>query len=96
MTPDYSAGQRIQQLREDINQHNQNYYQFDAPQIPDADYDALMRELQRLEADNPTLVTEDSPTQRVGSAPLQVFQQVQHQVPMLSLDNAFRLNCLMT
>ncbi|MDX2426834.1 MAG: NAD-dependent DNA ligase LigA, partial [Cycloclasticus sp.] len=89
MTPDYSAGQRIQQLREDINRHNQNYYQFDAPQIPDADYDALMRELQRLEADNPTLVTEDSPTQRVGSAPLQVFQQVQHQVPMLSLDNAF-------
>lgn len=89
MTSDYSAGQRIQQLREDINRHNQNYYQFDAPQIPDADYDVLLRELQRLEADNPTLVTEDSPTQRVGSAPLQVFQQVQHQVPMLSLDNAF-------
>ncbi|MEH6503389.1 MAG: NAD-dependent DNA ligase LigA [Cycloclasticus sp.] len=89
MTVAYSVLQRIQQLREDINRHNQNYYQFDAPQIPDADYDELMRELQLLEDENPTLISEDSPTQRVGSAPLQAFQQVQHHVPMLSLDNAF-------
>ena len=80
---------RIQQLREDINRHNQSYYQYDAPQIPDADYDALMRELQALETENPSLISEDSPTQRVGSAPLDSFQQVQHDVPMLSLDNAF-------
>ena len=80
---------QIQQLREDINRHNQNYYQYDAPQIPDADYDALMRELQALETENPSLISEDSPTQRVGSAPLDSFQQVQHDVPMLSLDNAF-------
>jgi len=81
--------QRVQKLREEINQHNQSYYQYDAPKIPDADYDALMRELQSLEAENPELMSNDSPTQRVGSAPLSSFQQVEHQVPMLSLDNAF-------
>ena len=81
--------QRVQKLREEINQHNQNYYQYDAPKIPDADYDALMRELQSLETENPDLNSHDSPTQRVGSAPLDSFQQVEHQVPMLSLDNAF-------
>lgn len=81
--------QRVQKLREEINQHNQNYYQYDAPKIPDADYDALMRELQSLEIENPDLKSHDSPTQRVGSAPLDSFQQVEHQVPMLSLDNAF-------
>lgn len=81
--------QRIQRLRDDINQHNQRYYQLDAPQIADADYDQLMRELETLEAEHPELITTDSPTQRVGAAPLASFQQVLHQVPMLSLDNAF-------
>jgi DNA ligase (NAD+) len=80
---------RMQQLRGEINQHNQNYYQYDAPQIPDANYDELLRELQALEAANPELLSDDSPTQRVGSAALASFQQVQHQIPMLSLDNAF-------
>ena len=89
MNKNDAVKRRIQQLCEQINRHNQNYYQYDAPQIPDADYDALMRELQSLEADNPKLTSNDSPTQRVGSAPLDSFQQVQHQVPMLSLDNAF-------
>ena len=82
---------RVQQLRMDINLHNQRYYQLDAPQISDFDYDLLMRELQDIEAAYPELITPDSPTQRVGSAPLSVFQQVEHRVPMLSLDNAFGL-----
>jgi len=81
--------QRIERLRTDINLHNQNYYQFDAPNIPDADFDALMQELEGLESDYPELVTDDSPTQRVGSAPLASFQQVEHSIPMLSLANAF-------
>jgi len=80
---------RAQGLREQINKHNQDYYQFDTPQIPDADFDTLMQELQSLEAANPALICNDSPTQRVGSAPLDAFKQVQHPVPMLSLANAF-------
>ncbi|MBV1913444.1 MAG: NAD-dependent DNA ligase LigA, partial [Cycloclasticus sp.] len=89
MNESTNSKKRVEQLREEINRHNQNYYQYDAPQIPDADYDALMRELQLLETENPHLISDDSPTQRVGSAPLESFQQVQHEVPMLSLDNAF-------
>ncbi len=89
MTMHDDVKRRVQTLREEINQHNQNYYQYDAPKIPDADYDALLRELQLLEAENPELMSDDSPTQRVGSAPLDSFQQVEHAVPMLSLDNAF-------
>ncbi len=82
---------RAQQLRKEINRHNQRYYQLDAPQISDFDYDMLMRELQDIEAACPELITADSPTQRVGSEPLSTFQQVKHRVPMLSLDNAFGL-----
>lgn len=89
MNESTNSKKRVEQLHEEINRHNQNYYQYDAPQIPDADYDALMRELQLLETENPHLISDDSPTQRVGSAPLESFQQVQHEVPMLSLDNAF-------
>lgn len=80
---------RMRELCEEINRHNQHYYQYDSPQIPDADFDQLMRELQALEADNTSLMLDDSPTQRVGSEPLSAFQQVQHDVPMLSLGNAF-------
>lgn len=61
----------------------------DAPEIPDAEYDRLLRELRELEAQHPDLITPDSPTQRVGAAPLTAFSQIRHEVPMLSLDNVF-------
>ncbi len=80
---------RIANLRQTLNQHNYQYYVLDNPSIPDADYDALYRQLQALEQQNPELITPDSPTQRVGAAPLDKFGQVTHQIPMLSLDNAF-------
>ncbi|WJW76531.1 NAD-dependent DNA ligase LigA [Thiohalobacter sp. IOR34] len=81
--------QRIAELREQINHHNYLYYVLDAPEIPDAEYDRLLRELEALEAKYPELVTPDSPTQRVGAQPLAAFGEVRHEVPMLSLDNAF-------
>ncbi len=81
--------QRAKQLKQSIETHNQRYYQLDDPIVSDADYDALMRELQQLEQQFPKLLTADSPTHRVGAAPLESFSQVQHHVPMLSLDNAF-------
>jgi DNA ligase (NAD+) len=84
-----SAAVRIEALRSQINYHNRQYYVYDAPEIPDAEYDRLMRELQSLEQQHPELITPDSPTQRVGDAPLEGFDEVAHQVPMLSLDNAF-------
>ena len=80
---------RAEQLREQIAQANYDYYALDAPKISDAEYDRLFRELQQLESDHPALVDNDSPTQRVGSAPLPAFNTVQHATPMLSLNNAF-------
>ena len=80
---------RIDTLRHTLNQHSYQYYVLDNPSIPDADYDALYRELQALEQQHPELITADSPTQRVGAAPLDKFGQVTHQIAMLSLDNAF-------
>ena len=80
---------RIDTLRQTLNQHSYQYYVLDNPSIPDADYDALYRELQVLEQQHPDLITADSPTQRVGAAPLDKFGQVTHQIAMLSLDNAF-------
>ncbi|WP_347332427.1 NAD-dependent DNA ligase LigA [Marinimicrobium locisalis] len=80
---------RAQELRAEIQEHNYRYYALDDPQIPDAEYDRLMRELQDLEAEYPDLVTPDSPTQRVGQTPLSAFATVTHERPMLSLDNAF-------
>jgi len=80
---------QLEQLRAAINQHNYRYYVLDEPSIPDAEYDRLLRELQALEAQYPQLITVDSPTQRVGAAPLSAFTEVQHQKPMLSLNNAF-------
>jgi len=80
---------RAAALREQINYHNYRYYVLDNPEIPDAEYDKLFRELQDLERRYPELVTPDSPTQRVGAAPLQEFGEVKHILPMLSLDNAF-------
>jgi len=81
--------QRLQQLKDQLAFHNHQYYVLDNPSIPDADYDLLFQELQQIEQQNPELVTVDSPTQRVGAAPLSKFGQISHQVAMLSLDNAF-------
>lgn len=80
---------RVAELRAQIAHHNKRYYEQDAPEITDAEYDALMRELARLEKEHPELVAADSPTQRVGSAPSGKFAKVRHTVPMLSLGNAF-------
>jgi len=82
---------RIEELRERVRYHNRRYYVEDAPEISDAEYDALYKELESLEAECPELVTPDSPTQRVGGEPLEEFQQVRHAVPMLSLANARKL-----
>ena len=81
--------QRVEELREQIRFHNYRYYVLDDPQIPDAEYDRLLRELQALEEAHPRLISADSPTQRVGAGPLSGFGEVHHEVPMLSLDNAF-------
>ena len=84
-----AAEDRINELRTIIRTHNEAYYEQDAPTIPDAEWDALMRELRELEEQHPDLVTPDSPTQLVGGAPSTQFAPVQHAVPMMSLDNAF-------
>ncbi len=89
MATSASATARAGVLREAIELHNYRYYVLDAPEIPDAEYDRLFRELQQLELQYPELLTADSPTQRVGGAPLPEFEEVQHAVPMLSLNNAF-------
>lgn len=76
-------------LRAQLNEHNYRYYALDDPSISDAEYDRLLRRLQEIERAHPTLLTPDSPTQRVGSPPLPAFESVSHALPMLSLDNAF-------
>ena len=76
-------------LREQLDQHNYRYYSLDDPQIDDAEYDQLLRRLENIEALYPALRNPESPTQRVGSAPLSIFESVEHKVPMLSLANAF-------
>ena len=83
------AKKRIEQLREEINRHNYRYYVLDSPEISDAAYDELMRELKQLEEQYPQLLTPDSPTQRVGAAPVEAFGIVEHPTPLLSLGNAF-------
>ncbi|MCL2893911.1 NAD-dependent DNA ligase LigA [Brenneria tiliae] len=83
------ASSRAAELRRVLRHHEYKYHVEDAPEIPDAEYDRLMRELKSLEEAYPQLVTADSPTQRVGAAPLAAFEQVRHEVPMLSLDNVF-------
>ncbi|MDR0779472.1 MAG: NAD-dependent DNA ligase LigA [Pseudomonadales bacterium] len=82
----------IAALRRQIQHHNHCYYVLDTPSIPDAEYDKLLRELQHLENEHPSLISPDSPTQRVGAAPEAAFGQVRHEVPMLSLGNGFTLN----
>ena len=76
-------------LKEALLRWSQAYFEQDDPEVPDVEYDAAMRRLQALEAAHPEWATADSPTQRVGSAPLAAFQTVAHRLPMLSLDNAF-------
>ncbi|MEP7247082.1 MAG: NAD-dependent DNA ligase LigA, partial [Gammaproteobacteria bacterium] len=83
------AAARAAELREQIAHHNRRYHEQDAPEITDADFDALMRELREIETAHPDLIVADSPTQRVGSAPSSKFAKVRHSVPMLSLGNAF-------
>jgi DNA ligase (NAD+) len=83
------AAKRIRELREEIQKHDRFYYEEAAPVISDREYDRLYRELVDLEAQFPDLVTPDSPTQRVGGKPLEAFAQIQHRVPMLSLDNTY-------
>jgi len=87
--------QRIEELREQIRYHDYRYHVLDSPEISDGEYDALKRELVELEAEHPELASPDSPTQRVGGAPIQGFRPVQHPVPMLSLSNAFSVDELM-
>ena len=83
------AAKRIAQLRNEIKEHDRRYYEEAAPTISDREYDRLYKELVDLEAKFPDLVTPDSPTQRVSGRPLQAFAQIQHRVPMLSLDNTY-------
>lgn len=79
----------LEQLRETLHYHAVRYYVEDSPEIPDVEYDRLMQQLLKIEEENPELVTVDSPSQRVGGQPLDGFTQVTHEIPMLSLDNAF-------
>ena len=83
------ARQRIEELRKTLNYHNYRYYVLDSPEISDAEYDELMKDLKQLEAEHPDLVTPDSPTQRVGAPPVEAFGVVEHPQPLLSLANAF-------
>ncbi len=80
---------RVEKLREEIEYHNYRYYVLDQPEISDAQYDLLMRELEKIEKEHPELLASNSPTQRVGAPPLEAFEIVRHSIPMLSLSNAF-------
>ena len=84
-----AAAAQAAELRRQLAHHDYRYYVLDDPQVPDAEYDRLMRELRALEAAHPELITPDSPTQRVAGAPSAAFGELVHRVPMLSLDNAF-------
>ncbi|MEQ5755212.1 MULTISPECIES: NAD-dependent DNA ligase LigA [unclassified Providencia] len=81
--------QEIDELKKQLRHHEYQYHVLDAPEIPDVEYDKLMQRLKEIEAQHPELVTSDSPTQRVGAAPLAAFDTVRHEIPMLSLDNVF-------
>ena len=86
--PDEKVMDKIKELREQIHHHNYRYYVLDDPEISDAEYDRLFDELSHLEKKYPALITPDSPTQRVGAAPLEEFKTVRHSLPMLSLNKA--------
>src|SRR4030042_5702831 len=80
---------KVEKLREELEYHSYRYYVLDQPEISDAEYDRLLRELEKLEQEYPELRSPNSPTQRVGAPPLQEFEIVRHTLPMLSLANAF-------
>ena len=80
---------RVEELRDQINHHAYRYHVLDDPEVSDVEYDELVGELRSLEDAFPELITPDSPTQRVGAAPTELFAPVEHRAPMLSLDNAF-------
>ena len=84
-----NPAERAEKLRADLRHHEHLYYVLDAPSVSDQEYDALMNELKRIEAEHPELLTPDSPTQRVGGKPAEGFKKVRHSRPMLSLDNAY-------
>ena len=86
----YSA--RAKELRSLLNQANHSYYVLNFPEIEDSIYDQLYRELIELEKANPSLITDDSPSQRVGSIPSKGFKSMNHNIPLLSLDNAFNID----
>ena len=87
--PTRDIARKIEKLREELRHHEHLYYVLDKPEVSDAEYDALMNELKRLEAAHPELVTPDSPTQRVGGKPAEGFKKAPHSRPMLSLDNVY-------
>src|SRR5438270_5036615 len=89
MTRKPSLEQELQELRDTLRHHEHLYYVEDSPEITDAQYDALMNRLKKLEAEHPELVTPDSPSQRVGGKPKEGFPKLPHSRPMLSLDNAY-------
>jgi DNA ligase (NAD+) len=89
MSTKQTAEEQVRELREEIQRHEHLYYVLDSPEISDAQYDALMNRLKKLEEEHPVLVTPDSPTQRVGGKPREGFAKVAHSRPMLSLDNAY-------
>src|SRR5438477_6497906 len=84
-----TIAQRAEELRRQINHHNYLYYVEARPEISDREFDRLLDELKRIEAEHPELVTPDSPTQRVGGEPIPGFVTVKHRVPMLSIDNTY-------
>ncbi|RBP42471.1 DNA ligase (NAD+) [Roseimicrobium gellanilyticum] len=86
---DKTPAKRAEHLRSELERHNRLYYQQAAPEISDREFDLLLRELQDIEKEHPELITPDSPTQRVGGAPLDGFAQITHRVPMMSLDNTY-------
>ena len=88
----YAARLRSEELRSTLNYHNRLYYELDAPEVPDAVYDELINELRAIEGEYPELITPDSPTQRVGAAPLTTFETVEHRLPLLSLGNTFNID----
>ncbi|HVD45645.1 MAG TPA: NAD-dependent DNA ligase LigA [Rubrobacter sp.] len=85
---------RVEDLRDQVRYHNRRYHVDDAPEISDAEYDAIYRELEALEGEHPELITPDSPTQRVGGEPIEGFEEIRHSVPMLSLANARKIEDL--
>ncbi len=87
--PGEEISEEVKNLRDEINHHNTLYYIYDRPEITDREYDEKMRHLQELEEKYPLLRTADSPTQRVGAPPLESFKVVEHNIPLLSLANAF-------